>query len=311
MEISLASLCRWGASLALAVGVPAIAENITLVPDHEPGDAYVLTLSARTETDAASGGSVNKRFREMMRVDYQATVLVLEVDSEGGPIRERHDDVRMVVRSTKGSGPVFEGDTSFEVHRGEDGELSVLSDGFRVPPKKGRAITRVLETRFEHSLEPSVLDPGGPVAVGDTWELDRTLARRMLWQRGVRVVEFAEPATATLVQRAGEDGKLGLEIDYRIPISWLRVEGLFEGAMAGQTRGVLAGTVRLAASPEGMPISRKSQLTLNVEGAATTSGRVGGSRPYPWSVSASKVVEQTAVKVGEAPAPRWPHQSSR
>ena len=50
-----------------------------------------------------------------------------------------------------------------------------------------------------------------------------------------------------------------------------------------------------------MPTLRKSRLTLNVDGTATTSGRVGGSRPYPWSVRVSKVAEQTAAKVDAAP----------
>jgi hypothetical protein len=44
---------------------------------------------------------VDKRFREMMRVDHRATVVVLEVDPEGRPIRERHDGVSMSVRSSK------------------------------------------------------------------------------------------------------------------------------------------------------------------------------------------------------------------
>jgi hypothetical protein len=40
---------------------------------------------------------------------------------------------------------------------------------------------------------------------------------------------------------------------------------------------------------------------MNVDGTATTSGRVGGSRPYPWSVRTSKMAEQTVAKVGAAP----------
>jgi hypothetical protein len=289
------SLLSLGVSLALAVAVPASAEEIALVPKHRPGDSYLLTLGASTITDASSGGSVNKRYHERMEVDYEATVVILEVDAEGHPIRERHDDVKLAVQSTQGSGPVFEGDSSFEVHR-DDGEITVLFQGHRADPKTEKAIVRVLETQFEHTLEPSLLDPGRPVAVGETWELDRSLAHELLWRRGVQVVKFGEPATATLAHRAGADGRAGLEIDYRIPISWLHADGLLPNAMAGNTEGFFGGTIRLASSAQSVPITRTSRLTLDVDGAVGTSGQPS-LRPYPWSVRSSKIAEQTAARV--------------
>jgi hypothetical protein len=154
----------------------------------------------------------------------------------------------------------------------------------------------VLESQFEHTLEPSLLDPRRPVVVGETWELDQSLAKQLLWRRGLQVVKFGEPATATLARRTGDDGSVGLEIDYRIPISWLHVDELPPGAIAGETEGWFGGTVRLGPAPRGVPMSRTSRLILNVDGTVSASGQPS-LRPYPWSVRSSKVTEQTAAKI--------------
>jgi hypothetical protein len=296
MRICFPTLLSVGAILALAVAATAPAEEIAFLPKYQPGDSYVLTLGATSETDASSGGSVSKRFHEMLQMDYEATVVILEVDGEGRPIRERHQDVSMVVRSTQGSGPVFEGDLTLEVHR-HHGKVRVFCDGCRTNPNKEKAIVRILETQFEHTLEPSLLDPRRPVAVGESWELDRSLAGELLRRRGVRVAAFGEPATATLVRRAGDDGSVGLEVDYRIPISWVNVSELFPSAFAGETDGLLQGRVRFAPALDRVPISRTSTLTLDVDGAVTTSAEIA-TRPYPWSVHSSRVAEQSAAKVG-------------
>jgi hypothetical protein len=296
MQVSFPSVITLGAILTLAVAYPASAEEIALVPKYQPGDSYVLTLGANSETEASSGGSVNKRFHEKTQVDYRATVVILEVDAEGRPIRERHQDVSLVVGSTRGSGPVFEGNTNFEVHR-DDGRVSAFFDGKRADSKTETALLAVLETQFEHTLEPSLIDPGRPVAVDETWELDRSLARELLRRRGIRPVKFGGPATATLARRAGDDGSVGLEIDYRIPISWHHVDRLFPSAMAGETEGYFGGTVRLASTPEGVPVARTSRLALSVDGVVSAS-RQRSLRPYPWSVRSFKVAEQSAARIG-------------
>jgi hypothetical protein len=289
------SLAFAAALVLLTAGVGS-TEEIALVPLYRPGDSYLLNLGATTETDASSGGSVNKRFHKQVQVDYEATVVILEVDGKGRPVRERHEDVSMLVQSPRGSGPVFEEGTSFEVHRG-DGEITVFFGNRRADPKREKAIVQVLETQFEHTLEPSLLDPGRPVAVGETWELDRSLVRKLLWQRGVPVVQLGEPATATLLRRMGDGDKSALEIDYRIPIAWLNVRRMLPDAVAGESEGLLEGTIRLASLPDRTPVSRKSSLAVTVNGVTTTFGQVN-ARPYPWSVRSLKTAKQTAAKVG-------------
>lgn len=296
MQIRFRSTFFLAVGLALAVAAPALGEDPSLVPKYRPGDAYALALNAATETEAVSGGSVDKRFHQLVRVEYEADVVILAVDAEGRPVRERHQDVRLDVQSSQGSGSIFEGDTSFEVHR-EDGEVTVFMDGRRAAPGKEKVIVQILATQFEHTLEPALLDPGRQVALGETWELDPSRAEALLRQRGIRVVELGAPATATMALRTGEDGRDALEVDYRIPISWIHPGDLFPGALAGETGGLFEGTVRLASTPNQVPVSRRSRLTLDIQGSVTNWGRTN-TRPYPWTVHSSKTAEQEAVKLG-------------
>lgn len=70
-------------ALLVALAPAAAAERLALAPRHQPGDAFSLSLSTRTDTETMPGASDGRRASEAVRLTYQATVTVLEVTPRG------------------------------------------------------------------------------------------------------------------------------------------------------------------------------------------------------------------------------------
>jgi hypothetical protein len=159
----------------------------------------------------------------------------------------------------------------------------------------------ILATRFEHTLEPALLDPGRPVEVGASWELDPSLARRVLRERDVRVLRFSEPATATLERVGGEDGPGELAIRYRVPIAWGEPTRMPAHARSGDTEALLEGELRLDPATCA-PVARSSHLRLRMHGV--TASTDGLAEPVAWRVDRTQLTEQRMVPLETASSHR-------
>jgi hypothetical protein len=270
--------------LALCTAPRAAAEEISLRPRYEPGDSYLLSLAVTTNTQAE--GVADASFQEDVHLDYSARVVVLAVDREGRPVRERHEDVRLTFQRPGESGSLFQDGAGYEVRR-EDA-LKIFVGDARAEPRIEKIVADVLEKQFEFTLEPALLDPGRPVEVGDTWELDPSVARRFLSTRGMRVAAFGT-AEATLAQsgREGDDG--GWVINYSIPIERFELMGMPEHARAKESEARLEGQIRLGPPRRRIPISSISNLTLRVSGVTSPPG---AAEPVPWNLNRSVMVER-------------------
>src|SRR5215470_11843930 len=80
---------------ALPIALAASGEEISLRPRFQPGDAYVLSLSAVKNAELLAPAGRPKPFREDVHLRYEANVVVLETDAAGLPVRERHRDVTL------------------------------------------------------------------------------------------------------------------------------------------------------------------------------------------------------------------------
>lgn len=283
--------------LAFAAGA-ASAERVDLAPRYAAGDAYMLSLSTVTDTRASSqDGAQRRTWEDRVRLDYEAAVRVLEVDAQGHPRRERHTGVRLTARRPDGERSLFDDGTAFEVRR--DGEaLRVLVNGSRIEPALEEIVRSVLQDRFEDAAADALLDPGRPVAVGETWELDPALARRFLRARGVRAVRLAGPATASLqLQPQGEPHGQRV-VAYRIPVAWLEAEGLPENARTAGSEALYEGQIRLPAEA-GDATRHASTLTLRLHGHLEGAGP---AQTAPWSLERSKIADQSVRVVQRAEA---------
>lgn len=276
-------------ALVLAAGPAAAGQALEMRPRRAPGDAYRLSLSTTTETRATSRGEEGKAVAEDVRLDYEATVTVLAVDDAGRPIREAHERVRLDFTRPGESGSLFGPGTAFEVRRDELGRIALLVGNKRVEQRIEELVTPLLERQFEHTLEAQLVDPGRPVADGDTWTLDRRLAKRFLRDRGVRVVDFDGPATAQVRREAVAQGPDVWVIDYRIPMDWLELDPMPVNARPARSQGHFQGQLRLAVERgEGVAV-HSSDLDLEMNGIVHAS-RV--TRPFPWRVESSRLVDQ-------------------
>jgi hypothetical protein len=273
------------ASLFLASA--ASAEQLVLRPRHRAGDSYALSLGAATRTDAFSKSRTRPVFSEDVDLRYDATVMVLETDDEGWPTRERHLGVSLAAVRPDGSDPLFADDTAFEVRRDDDGDVRIFVAGRRIEHRIERVVARLLEEQFEFTSGPDLLDPGRPVAVGESWRLDSSRVRRFLRERGVRVVELGAPATATLVRRfEGDD--TGLVVHYEIPLAWFELDRMPATLRTARSEGRLTGDVRLASPASGQPVVHTSNLELRMNGV------LGAVATYasPWSLARTQRSEQ-------------------
>jgi hypothetical protein len=264
-------------ALALVLTTNASGEELRLAPRYEPGDAYALSLRTTTETRAVSQGGGRDVAQEEVTLTYRASVLVLEVDRHGHPTRERHASVRLTAERPEGSDELFGEGTIYEVRRNEGGGLRLRVHGTRPEPAVETAVADVLATQFEYTAGPALLEPGRPVAAGETWALDPDRARRFLRAHGLRAARLDGPARATL--RAADDGDR--VIDYRIPVARFRVPGLAPNARPAGSEAHLEGRIRIPADAAA-PRLHRSHLALSMHGVFE--GDPGVTRTTPWRV---------------------------
>lgn len=270
--------------LALAASAGAsdtTAGRLALAPRYAPGDAYELSLTTDTETASAASGA--RGFAETVRIAYRANVVVLEVDGDGRPVRERHDAVRLDCERPEGCGSLFRPGAGFEVRRSRNGALELHQGGRRLDRALEKVVTDLLATRLEHTPLPALLDPGRPIAAGESWTLDRGLAKRLLRERGLRVVDFGdEPATARL-EGDGDARRLR----YRIPVAWLELARMPADARTAGSRAILEGELALA--PDGRARGHDARLTLEMTGVLVKSGVAA---PRAWRLATAQSIAQ-------------------
>ena len=297
MQLDPRSLAALVAVLVLSVAGVASAEEIALKPRYEPGDSYVLSLQTTTQTAVRSKSTRRKPFDEDVQLEYGARVVVLEVDAHGRPVRERHEEVRLAFTRPGEAGSLFAEHAAFEVRRDSDGEIRLFVNEKRVERAIEKIVADLLASQFEYSLGPVLFDPGHPVAIGESWELDRSVARRFLRERGMRVVEFEGPATATLEQQAGAGAEPALVIRYRIAIGRWQPDETPPNSLIAASEAHVEGEVQLASGPNGQPMRHASKLAMRVNGVLTASGVAA---PVPWSFQTSQSSEQSTQIVKKA-----------
>jgi hypothetical protein len=269
--------------LALA----ASAEDVVLRPHYSQGDSYALSLTARNDARIASRGPVAKGFDEDAEIRYRATVVVLAVDADGVPLRERHQGVDLtIVRPGEAGVPFLSG--TFEVRR-DGGATRVFMGGERADRSVEQVVTRLLANQLEYGIG-ALLDPGRDVSVGERWELPEARVRAYLKAQGIRNAKLEEAAGATLV-RAKDDT---LAVRYRIPIESFTLRKLPENARTARSQGSLEGEVTLGTQRR--PVRHAGSLLLEMNGAVVKSG-AGMSAAYPWSYRVAKSLEQRTRKV--------------
>lgn len=259
-------------------------EEIVLAPRAQAGDAHRLALTMTTRTEAFSRGASGESFEEDVRLRYEATVVVLEAGADGRPVRERHERASLTFERPSESGSLFIEPVTYEVRRGE--RIEIFVGGRRIDAALEQTLARVLENQFEHTLAPAFLDPGRPVAVGESWRLDEALVRRFLASRGVKVVAFGEGASAKLTRSTDEGGGTVLAIDYDVPIDRLVLTKMPPNAAASRSEARLRGRIALANTARRPPASARSELEFRLSGLSRSV-----AQSLPWSLRRSETVE--------------------
>jgi len=283
---------RASASLSLLlaawiVTAAAGAEEIQLQSRHEVGDSYALSLRTTTQTQLRSKARRSKA--EDVQLTYTATVDVLETDVAGLPLRERHRDAQLRFERPGETGALFREGATFEVRREAGGDVQLFANDVRVERKVETLVADVLAAQFEHSVAPALLQPDHPIEVGETWQLDPSIARRLLRAHDVRVVDFAAPATATLARADGDDPDARV-IHYRIPVSRWEPDALPENARTSESDAQVEGEIRFSADPNGAPLEHRSKLVSSLRGVMTASGVAA---PVPWRLENTSASEQS------------------
>ncbi|MCU0670065.1 MAG: hypothetical protein MUF70_12055 [Myxococcota bacterium] len=273
-------------SLLFTLSIPAQAEEVRLQRRHHVGDSYALSL--RTTTQSALRARSRSLQAEDVQLTYTATVEVLETDAAGRPLRERHAGAQLRYERPDGAGALFREGASFEVRRDADGGLALFANDGRVERKIEKLVGAVLATQFEYTLAPALLEPGRPVEIGETWELDPKIARRLLRAHDVRIVDFAGPVTATLAR--GDDDANARVIRYRIPIARWEPGALPDNARTAESDAQVEGEIRLSADPDAAPLEHRSKLVSSLHGVLTASGVAA---PVPWSLENASASEQS------------------
>lgn len=267
---------------------PAAAEALVLRPRLAVGSSYPLRLRVATNTEATAGGPGGSAHAEDVRLEYHASVTVLEVDGDGRPVRERHERVRLTFERPGESGSLFKEGAAFEVLRQDGIEIRLGRERFE--PRVEKIVTNLLEKQFEHTLEPALLQPDEEVEVGDTWEPDSSLVRRFLMSRGVRVLEMGKDPSAALRRASADEGGDGLVIEYRIPIERLELREMPRNVEIARSDAVLEGWVRLPTEPGAAPPAARSRLSLSLSGVSSVSPQA-----HPWALRTSETVERTGA----------------
>lgn len=271
-------------ALPLLAATPVLAaEPLALAPRFQPGDARTLSLSTTTNTESLSGAAEGRRSGEAVRLTYRASVTVLEVDGDGRPRRERHEHVQLAYERPEGSGSLFQPGATFEARRGKRGGWQLFAGDRRLDRKVEKVVSGLLESQLEHGLLPALLDPGRPVATGETWELERRLAKRLLEERGLRVIEFGAAPSATLLGEPGGPRRLA----YRIPVDWVELNRMPPDARTAASEASLEGEVALDA--DGHALGHTASLAVRMNGALV---KTGVATAVPWRLESSRLTAQ-------------------
>lgn len=286
---------------SLVIPATALAETLSLTPRFEVGDAYALTLDSVEETEAHGRGPGDRKVSEHVKLRYTAKVTVLETDASGLPVRERHDGVQMTFERPTQSGSLFQDGVSFDVVRTPEGEIQIHVGDRRATRRSERVLTQMLERQFEHSREATLIDPGRPVDVGETWELDPRQARLFLREHGIDAIELGEPPTATLTRSDPDE----LVVEYAIPIARLELEKMPDQARTSRSDGLFRGEIRLTDAAGSPGLEHASELEFNLSGM-TPSRRPSESHPWHLARSAShhqRTLPITSDTAAAGPAP--------
>jgi hypothetical protein len=265
---------------------PAIhaAEEISLRPPYRVGDRYALSLSLETATRVDARGGARDSFRENVELHYTAQVEVIETDSAGLPLRERHEGVELTSERAGETSSLFTKGAAFELARRGDGSVEIRFKGERVAPTIEKIVGDLLAHQSEYALA-ALLDPGRTLSIGERWELDPERVNEFLRARGIREVAFDESAEAVLSD-AGRDGLL---VRYRIPIRNFEVPELPARSSSDHSKGSLEGEVQLDAAGLHRVRAHTSKLKLGIEGALRTAGTPRAGR---WELRRSQSVDQ-------------------
>jgi hypothetical protein len=274
--------------LALAALPAASAEEVSLRPRYHAGDAYVLSLSALKNSELVARSEKGKPFREDVHLRYEANVVVLETDAAGYPVRERHEDVVLSYVRPDSSGSLFD-QAVFEVRRQPEGGVQLFVKGERADRKVERVVSELLEGQFEYGIG-ALLDPGRPVEVGETWQLDSARTARFLEARGVEGVKLDGAASATLEPH--ENGPF--VVRYHIPIASFEPAGMPSNRRTAHSAGQLEGEVQVDPTALYAPLSHSSRLALRMNGSVF-GDKV--ARSIPWRFRSSESLDQHTVTV--------------
>lgn len=279
------------ALFGMLAGSFASAAELQLTPRHEVGDRFTLSLDATTHTRALSQSPATRAAGEQVRLRYDASVVILEVDDAGASLRERHEYARLRYERPDGAGSLFPERVDYELRRQRNGSTRIFVGDERLDRRREALLTTLLASQFEATLGPALLQPNGPVEIGDSWQLDSDVARRFLRQQGLRVVEFGAPATATLEVAPDTDGR-ELQVRYRIPIARLELLEMPRNTRTSSSDASYSGELRLGTAPRRH--SHVSNLAMDLDGVVVKSG-VASS--FPFELRSSKLVRQQT---------RWP-----
>jgi hypothetical protein len=277
--------------IAFALAPAAAAEEVVLRTPRDPGDTYRLSLEMTSESEARARTARGRSVERTLRLAYEATVVVLEVDLDGHPLREHHRDVVLRTDDGERSGSVFGPGTAFEVRREPDG-VRLFVRGHPVRSDVQDVVARVLEGRLEGSREAALLEPGRRVEPGERWALDAERARGLLAARGVKVLDFDGTPEARLEAAPGAPEERVLR--YAIPVAWFEpTERLAAHLRPGSSEARFEGEIRLAPQAgrrHRVPVSRAVRLTSRLHGGVADAP--GLARSVPWRMERSTRISQ-------------------
>ncbi len=287
--IAILSACLW--MLAAAESARAL-EELQLAPSYRAGDAYQLVLRSSSNTRASSRGRFGRHFRDDVRLEYRARVIVL--DTRGGlPVLEHHEQVELRFERPGDSGSLFREGTAFDVYRDEQGEVEIRIGSHRAPEIE-QVVAELLEGQLEQSVAARLFQPRRGVAMDEPWPLDPGLLGLFLREQGIESFELGGEATAVLRRVAAEDFS-GHAIDYRIPLDCVETGGMPEDSMPSEdSTAELRGSILVPEDPTQRPIVFSSGAELRVSGASVTGNVV---YTQPWSVVRSQRSDQQLLRL--------------